>query len=319
MNSRIAARRERRFQLDFQKGKRMKFIARSCFMLTLMLVMTLSLRAQIPTATGVDRGFTEIESLQGTLDSSSKLVKLDSTVGYDFNRHFGAFVGIPIYFASVSGASTTAAMSSNTGTAAGLGNLYLGVAFRAPNPVLNYGSAITVGAPTGSTRKGFSSGRGSLDWSNHLDHSFDRFTPFLDAGLANTVPDSIRIVRPFTSLGAVGHFEEGAEYELVHHFAVGGSGYEITPFGNQKVFSKLVRQGQAGKASGKGHGVFENTFASSGSGLTRENGVSTWVAFEPNKIVRAELGFTRSVTFDINSVSFSLGFNVAKLLRSKKS
>ncbi len=297
----------------------MRFIVRSCFVLTPVLVLTLSLRAQIPTATGVDKGFTEIESLQGTLNSSSKLVKLDSTVGYDFNQHFSAFAGIPIYFASVSGATTTGTTSSNTGTAAGLGNLYLGVAFRAPNPVLNYGSTITAGAPTGSTRKGFSSGRGSLDWSNHLDHSFDRFTPFVDAGLANTVPDSLRIVRPFTSLGAVGHFEEGAEYELVHHFAVGGSGYEITPFGNQKVFSKLVRQGQTGKTSGKGHGVFENTFSSSGSGLTRENGVSTWVAFEPNKMVRAELGYTRSVTFDSNSVSFSLGFNVGKLLRSKKS
>ncbi len=287
-------------------------------MLMPMLIVSLSMCAQVPTATVAGNGFTEIESLEGTLDSSSRLLKLDSTVGYDFNRHFGVFAGLPIYFASVSGASTTGTTSSNNGTTAGLGNLYLGVAFRAPNPVINYGSTITVGAPTGSTQKGFSSGRGSVDWSNHLDHSFGRFTPFLDAGLANTVPDSIRIVRPFTSLGAVGHFEEGGEYELVHHFSLGGSGYEITPFGNQKVFSKLVRKGQAGKASGKGRGVFENTFASSGTGLTRENGVSTWVAFEPNKIVRAELGFTRSVTFDSNSVAFRLGFNVGNLLRSKK-
>lgn len=293
------------------------------FHLTFLIAMvagSLSVRAQAPTATDSDRGFTEIESFQGALSSQEKLVKLDSTVGYDFNKHFGVFTGLPIYFSSVSSSTTTTGTTtSGSGTNAGLGNFYLGLAFRAPNPALNYGSTITAGAPTGSVKKGLSSGRGTIDWSNHFDRSFSRLTPFLDAGLANTVPDSIRVVRPFTSLGAVGHFEEGAEFALSHHFAVGGSGYEVTPFGNQKVFSKLVRQGQSGTTSGKSHGVFDNSFASSGNGLTRENGVSTWVAFEPTQVVRAELGFTRSTTFDINSFTFNLGLNVGKLLRSSKS
>jgi hypothetical protein len=286
------------------------------FLSALVLVTGFFAGAQTPDLSDANKGFTEIESFQGTISSQEKLVKLDSMLGYDFNKHFGVFTGLPIYFASVS--TTTGATTSSSGSSAGLGNFYLGLAFRAPNPALNYGSTITAGAPTGSTKKGFSSGRGIIDWSNHFDRSFGRLTPFLDAGLANTVPDSIRVVRPFTSLGAVGHFEEGAEFELAHHFAVGGSGYEITPFGNQKVFSKLVRQGQTG-TSGKSHGVFDNTFSSSGNGLTRENGVSTWVAFEPSRIVRAELGFTRSTTFDINSFAFNLGVNVGKLLRSKKS
>src|SRR6266851_8915358 len=53
---------------SISKRLRMRFIVRSCFVLTPVLVLTLSLRAQIPTATGVDKGFTEIESLQGTLN-----------------------------------------------------------------------------------------------------------------------------------------------------------------------------------------------------------------------------------------------------------
>ena len=262
-------------------------------------------QAPIPSSAASDggRGFTEIESIQGTLGSDAKLVKLDSTIGYDFNKHFGIFTGIPIYFTNFPSTTTTPGgpTGSTSGTGTGIGDFYAGFAFRAPNPVLNYASSVTAGAPTGSTKNGLSTGRGTLDWSNHFDHSFGRLTPFLDVGLGNTVPDSSRIIRAFTSMGTVGHFEEGAEFELLHHFAVGGSGYEIVPWGNQKIISRQVRKGQI----------------ISGSGLTREDGASSWLAFEPNRLVRAELGFTRSLTFDSNSATLNLGLNVGNLLRSK--
>ncbi|HEY6971887.1 MAG TPA: hypothetical protein VJA94_21930 [Candidatus Angelobacter sp.] len=291
------------------------------FLVLIALAVSLPLTAQTSAPDDnnkgfANKGFTEVENFEGTVNSTDKLMKLDSTVGYDFNKHFGVFAGLPIYFSNTSSTSTTGTTTSQSGS--GLGNFYLGMAFRAPNPALNYGSAITVGAPTGSTKKGLSSGRATVDWSNHFDRSFKRFTPFLDAGLGNTVPDSIRVVRAFTSLGAVGHFEEGAEFELVHHFAIGGSGYEITPFGNQKVFSKLVQQGQTGTTSGKTKGVFQTTFSSSGNGLTRENGVSTWVAFEPTQMVRAQLGYTRSLTFAFNSFTFDLGLNLGKMVRKNE-
>ena len=235
------------------------------------LVTSLPLAAQAPPAADADKGFTEIETFQGTLNSSDKVMKLDSTAGYDFNKHFGVFAGLPIYFSSVSGGTTTGTTGTTTSghSSAGVGNFYAGLAFRAPNPALNYASTITAGAPTGSTKKGLSSGRGTVDWLNHFDRSFSRFTPFLDAGLGNTVPDSIRVTHPFTSLGAVGHFEEGAELEAAHHFAIGGSGYQITPFGNQKVFSKLLQRGQTRTTTGKSHGAFESSFESSGNDLTR--------------------------------------------------
>src|SRR5215472_14555490 len=293
--------------------------SRKFLLLAAVVITALPLTAQTPSGASFDKGFTEIESIQGTLNSSDKVIKLDSTVGYDFNKHFGVYGGLPVYFASLSSTTTgTTGTTTTSKTNAGVGNFYLGMAFRAPNPALNYGSTITAGAPTGSTKKGLSSGRGTIDWSNHFDRSFARFTPFLDAGLGNTVPDSIRVTRAFTSLGAVGHFEEGAELELVRHFAVGGSGYEITPFGNQKVFSKLVQQGQTGTTSGKSKGVFQTTFSASGNDLTRENGVSTWVAFEPNQMVRAQLGYTRSVTFAYNSFTFNLGLNLGKMVRKNE-
>ena len=129
------------------------------------------------------------------------------------------------------------------------------------------------------------------------------------------MPDSIFLTRPFTSLGAITHLEEGAEFELVRHFSVGGSAYQIVPFGNQKIVSRLVRRGQSGRGNGR---VFDAVASASGSGLTRENGFSTWVGFEPTPIWRAEIGYTRSTTFNLNSFAFNLRVNFGKLLRPGK-
>ncbi|HKF24097.1 MAG TPA: hypothetical protein VKE93_21170 [Candidatus Angelobacter sp.] len=265
-----------------------------------------------PDSDDFQKGFTEFETFQGEANSDSKVLKLDSTVGYDFNKHFGVFAGVPVYFSHVSSSTTSTTTTSSGGT--GVGNVYLGFALRAPNPTLDYSSTVTAGAPTGDTKKGLSTGRASIDWDNRFEHSFDRLTPFFDGGLANTVPDSVFLTRPFTSLGAITHLEEGADFDLVRHFSVGGSAYQIVPFGNQKLVSRLVRRGQ----SGRGGRVFDAAASASGSGLTRENGFSTWVGFEPTSILRAEIGYTRSTTFDLNSFAFNLRVNFGKLLRPRK-
>ena len=268
---------------------------------------------------GIQKGFTEFETVQGTLNSDSRLFKIDSTVGWDFNKHFGVYGGVPFYIANVPGSSgtSTAAATSSTSTH-GIGNAYLGMAFRAPNTTLDYVGAITASAPTGSTSNGLSTGRAGVDFTNHFSHEFSRFTPFVEAGVSNTVPDSSFFTRPFTSLGALTHFEEGADYQIVKHTYVGASAYEIVPFGNQKIFSKLVGKGQSG-GGGKGKNSFDNNAVTSGADLTRENGFNGWVAFEPTPLWRVEAGFTRSATFDLNSFAFNLRFNVGKMLRSRKS
>jgi hypothetical protein len=266
------------------------------------------------------KGFTGFESFQGTLNSDSRMFKLDSNAGYDFNRYFGVFAGMPLYFANtqmvttqVNGATAT---TTQDVTNNGLGNAYFGFALRTPNKTLDYSSALTLAAPTGSSSKGFSSGRSNADWTNRFEHSFSRLTPFFEGGLSNAVPDSSLFTRPFTSLGLLTHLEEGGELELVKHFSVGGSGYEIVPFGNQKIFSKIVNKGQSGK--GKGNNSFDQAAESSGTGLTRENGFNSWVAFDPAPMWRLELGFTRSATFDLNSFSFNLRMNLGKLSHSRR-
>jgi hypothetical protein len=261
-----------------------------------------------------EKGITGFESFQGTINSDNRVFKIDSNLGWDFNKHFGVFAGVPVYFASVP-ASTTTTGTTTTSTPSssnsGIGNVYMGFTMKAPNPSLDYASAVTVSAPTGSKTNGFSTGRVGLDWTNRFEHSFDRLTPFFEGGLSNTVPDSAFLARPFTSLGAVSHLEEGAEFQLMKRFYAGGSGYQIVPFGSQKVFSKI-------DGKGKGKNPFDTNAVSTGNDLTRENGFNTWVAFEPTSIVRLELGYTRSMTFDLSSFAFNLRMNVGKMLRSKR-
>ncbi len=262
-----------------------------------------------------DKGITGFESFQGTINTDSRIFKLDSNLGWDFNKHFGVFAGVPVYFANVPSSTTTTGTTTTTNssvTNSGLGNVYMGFVFRAPNPRLFYAAVVTAAAPTGSTSKGFSTGRASVDWTNRFEHSFNRFTPFFEGGLSNTVPDTAFLTRPFTSLGGISHLEEGAEYKLAKKVYAGGSGYQIVPFGTQKVFSKLDGQG-------KGKNPFDNATQATGNNLTRENGFNTWVAFEPASIWRLELGYTRSMTFNLNSFAFNLRMNVGRLLRSRSS
>lgn len=285
----------------------------------LALLVTIPALGQYQPVPEAKKGFTGFESFQGSLNSDSKMFKLDSNVGYDFNKHFGIFTGMPLYFANTQTVTTQVNGNTTTTTADvtnnGLGNAYFGLSMRAPNKTLDYSSTLTFAAPTGSTTKGFSSGRANADWSNYFEHSFDRLTPFFEGGLSNAVPDSTLFTRPFTSLGMLTHFEEGGEFEVVKHFAIGGSGYEIVPFGNQKIFSKIVGKGQGG--NGKGKNSFDLAAVSSGSGLTRENGFNSWIAFDPTPVWRVELGFSRSATFDLNSFAFNLKMNLGKLARSR--
>src|SRR5215470_618322 len=298
----------------------MKIYSFKCLVIAL-LAINVSLLAQAQTQPSTDsraqvdseKGITGFETFQGTVNSDSRIYKLDSNLGWDFNKHFGVFVGVPVYVANVpsittTNGTTTTANASHTNS--GIGNAYLGFTLMAPNPKLDYASSVTAYAPTGSVAKGFSTGRVGVDWTNRFEHTFYGLTPFFVGGLSNTVPDSVFFARPFTSLGAISHLEEGAEYQLVKHFYAGGSGYQIVPFGNQKVFSKL-----SGK--GKGKNPFDASTVSTGNDLTRENGFNTWVALEPSSIARLELGYTRSMTFDLNSFAFNLRMNVGKMLRPK--
>ena len=283
------------------------------------------------------KGFSAYENFRGMANSFGALLKLDSTVGYDFNNYFGVFTGVPLYFADDT--SNTPGQTQFRST--GAGDVYFGVEGYAPNRIANLTSTLTVSAPTGSVSKGFSPGEATVDWNNRFRRRFGRLAPFVAAGAGNTVPDSELVTRNFISVGNVAHFEEGTDFDLARHVYLGGSAYQIVPFGEQKVFNRFETAvphdgnggGSSNGGSGPGNGGGPNDNgdhnggpasaqpppgntgqpSATGNDLTKEHGFDAWLGFEPTRVLRMELGYSRSVTFNLNSFSFNLGFNVGRL------
>lgn len=269
-------------------------------------------------------GWTSSMSFEGSANSEERVLDLDSTVGYNFDKHWGVDVGVPLSFVSSSPSSTTttsgptAGKSASTGNSLNsLGNIRTDINFKANGNIANYASTLTASAPTGSTAKGVSSGRPNIGWNNHVEHSFDRLTPFIEAGLSNGLTDTRFYHRPFTTLGFVSQFTGGSTFDLGRNFTVGASLYDVLPAGQQKLFSKLVGR-KSSFVAGKGqHGrAYELAAETTGdASLTRDNGGSAWVEFSPGQIFDFQIGYTHSVHYAMDTVAFNLGVNLGKLVR----
>ena len=256
-----------------------------------------------------DKGFTSYVQFAGTSNSDGQVYKLDPSVGYNFSGHFGMDVGIPVYFVR---ASSTAAGTTSTN---GIGNPYVDVRVKYLNPLFNFGSVLTGYAPAGDSKKGLSTGRGTFDWTNHFDRSFSSLTPFAEVGIANTITDSLLFERPFTTLGFNTHLQGGVKYAVWKILNVGASGYDILPTGQQTVFSK-VQGGSSNSASSSHKPVFLNNQQTTGTAdIAHDDGFSTWIEAKPGSVLDMELGFTRSIHYDLNSVSFNIGLNLGRLYR----
>src|SRR5215467_12263353 len=96
----------------------MTFSVFRSIVLALMLMVGLSAFTQISSSKSKEsddaKGFSEIESIQATVNSDQRLFKLDSTVGWDFNKHFGVFAGVPVYFVEIPSFTTTTGTTTTT-------------------------------------------------------------------------------------------------------------------------------------------------------------------------------------------------------------
>jgi len=248
------------------------------------------------------------------------VLDLGSNVGYNFNEHWGVDMGVPLSFVSSSSTTTTTGTTTGKSTSNALnslGNVYMDVNFKTTGEVANYNSTLTVTAPTGSTTKGVSTGRPNYGWNNHVEHDFDRLTPFLELGLSNGLTDTKLMHRPFTTLGFVSQFTGGSKIDLGGNFSVGGSLYDVLPSGQQKMFSKLVAKKSTSTAgTGKNGRAYELASQTTGNAsLTHDNGGSAWVEFSPGQILDFQIGYTHSVHFALDTVAFNLEVNLTKLMK----
>jgi hypothetical protein len=156
---------------------------------------------------------------EGSTSGDGRVFDLSSGVGYNFSRHFGVDLGSPYYF--VGSPSSVKQKDPQAVSANGFGSVGADLKWNFSGDLLNYDPTIHFTAPTGDTKKGFSTGRAIWNWANHLEHAFSIFTPFLDLRVGNTVSDIKYFHRPFITFGrgADKRYRSQEEQENEEHFS----------------------------------------------------------------------------------------------------
>jgi hypothetical protein len=298
-----------------------------CLIGFLSLSSPLFAQAPIPAATGPAKtdpgGFTPGVTLgakfEGSYSGDGGVYDLGSALGYNFSRHFGIDAGVPFYFVS----TPTSIKKNNPGAVSGIGvgSFFTDLRWNYPHKSLNYSSAIHLTAPTGDKKKGFSIGHATWNQTNHFDHAFGDFSPFLDAGVGNTLMDTRFLHRPYATFGYNAQFNGGVEYDP-GKFSFSASAYDVAPWGNQTVISRVFRCGSAAKCSSGAPTKDRKSFTTSsvstgGADLVRDNGFNAGIDYKPLGYVDLEFDFSRSVPLQLNSYSFGIGVDLSWLMRPR--
>ena len=268
---------------------------------------------------GFTPGWTLGTRFEGSYSGDGAVYDLGSALGFNFSRHFGIDAGVPLYF--VSSSSTIKKNNPGAVSGIGVGAFFTDLRWNYPSQSLNYSSAIHLTAPTGDIKKGFSTGHATWNFANHIDHAFGDFSPFLDAGVGNTVMDTQFFHRPFITFGYNAQFNGGVEYDP-GNFSFSASAYDVAPWGNQTVISRVFRCGSAAKCSAgsptKNRKSYTAASVSTGAAdLVRDNGFNAGIDYKPVGYLDLEFDVSRSVPLQLNSYSFGIGVDLSWLMRRR--
>jgi hypothetical protein len=278
--------------------------------LSFVTIPNLSAQSQEP-------GPTFYEEYLGSVNIFGQTTVLDLSGGYNFNEHFGLDVGLPVHFLDRQGQNALPFASFPQGWNNGFGDAYLNLRYNAPNNWVNFTSLARAFAPTGSFDRGYSTGRLTVDWDNHFDHTFGPATPFADFSYGNTLGDRNYFVRPFDTLGQVFQLQGGSSVKVAPRTFVGGSWYHVFPVGTQKIYSELVTQATGStRAPVTDSRFFESRFETVGpASILRDNGFGGWVGVKTTHNTDFEVGYSRSTQYALDSLTFRIGFNAGSLVK----
>lgn len=254
---------------------------------------------------------------EGSTSGDGSVYDLAFGGGYNFSHHFGVSLGVPYYF--VGTPTTIKSKNPQAVSGEGLGNVGADLKWLFPGPTVTYASTIHLGAPTGDVKKGFSTGHATWNWSNHIEHGWGNFTPFIDAGVGNTVQDTRYFRRPFMTFGYNLQFEAGTEVDA-GPFSVSGSAYDVAPWGTQTIVSRVFRCSGTLKCGATGtstnrKGYLASSVQTGAASLARDNGFNASVELKPVKALDLEFDYSRSVPLRLNTFSFGIGVDLGAVLR----
>jgi hypothetical protein len=289
-------------------------LACACLLIATLAGSASAARAQALPSGRANRGMNLYETFAGSSSSSGSVFNMSNTLGYDFSRQLVMDLTVPIYFVL-----PPAQKNGFAASATGLGNLSIDGRLSLETPVVDYLPTLTIAFPTGSTTKGFSTGAVTYDFDNRFEHEWGLITPFFDVDVGNSLNNGSsstrrHIQQPYVTLGKVANFTVGPEVHLTDRWTVSADVYKVVPWGPQTLFSRIVRPGAIGKG-GKHNRTFEIVQRQvGGAKLVSDDGFDASVAFSPTHSIDLTLAFDRSVHYALNTISFSVGFNVSKIL-----
>ncbi len=268
---------------------------------------------------GFSQGWTLGARFEGDHNRDAGVYDLASVLGYNFSRHLGMDAGVPVYFASTP--ASIAQRNPGAVSGVGMGNTFLDLMLNYPSRSFNYSSAIHLTAPVADKKKGFNTGHATWNFTHHFDRAFGAWSPFLDAGVGNSILDTRYFTRPFTSFGYNAAFTGGLEYDHGPYSLQAGA-YDVAPWGNQTMLSRVFRCGAAGscrttRRSHNRRGYTSSSVTTGGADLVRDNGYEAGIDFRPVHYLDFEFNYSRSVPLHLNNYSFGMGINLSSLVRPR--
>jgi hypothetical protein len=279
-------------------------------------------------------GPTAFVQIEGNNFNMGAVATYDFDLGYKFNPHVSADIGVPLY--STRTPFSVVATSDYRYTTI-LGAPYIDIRYDTKHNGTNITSVLTASLGFNMV-KTYSDGRAAVDWFNHFDRnyqilSYDAvFTPFLNVGFGTgtvdrqVMPRPYELARPYETLGQIGNGEVGGAFTIKKLYRVEGSAYGLSPVGPQKVFSRIVSPDNL--FGGDGHhnrfwdeyfetgGEYQNTYGAGPSRIARDNGFGAYLTVNRWKNVEVQLGYTRSVHYDYGSGFIMLRYNFTGILRN---
>jgi len=274
-----------------------KLLNKSAALMVVLELGSAALLAQSPAT--VFKGFTVYEETRASTSDSGQFAAFDTNVGYDFTRHVGLDVGVPVYLIRATLPNEVHAWNSR------LGDPYMDVRFAADNRIVNYATVVTTSIPARQTGA-FSTGHLGIDWFNHFDHPVSRFRPFVNAGVANGIINTRQLSQPFrlTQLlrtsGFIAEAEGGTDFKVWRGVRVGSSFYALQPSGTQKL---------------AGQPVSNSPVTPTAALLTHDRGYSAWVKLLSTRSVFTQVGYNHSIKLDQDAATLTVGFDLTSLVR----
>jgi hypothetical protein len=200
----------------------------------------------VPRLAGFLHGVNAGVTFSGIHDAQTGWAVLSQpAIGYSFNDVFSLDVTLPIYNYRLAESRATKPKPGAQLVAlrAELGDVVVAVHAQLLPPQLEYQLTVSATAPTGDVYYGLSTGRATVDLSNHLQHEFRRVTPELELGIgdSSTLANQL-VVRNYTSLGPLAHFQAGFAFPLVRGSSIEMNAYEQLPVGDQKIYESVTRR-----------------------------------------------------------------------------